>query len=127
MGLRAVALKLSPWNWARGSLLALLPLIGSNAPAAEIEQSRVDQLFGAFQAPHSPGCALGVIRNGALIYRKSYGAASLELNVPLSDQSVFYLASVSKQFTAASVVLASEQGFVSLDDSVRKYIPELPS
>jgi CubicO group peptidase (beta-lactamase class C family) len=52
--------------------------------------------------------------------------ASLELGVPLSSQSVFYMGSVSKQFTAASVVLAAEQGFLSLDDNVRKYIPELP-
>ena len=51
---------------------------------------------------------------------------SLELGVPLSTQSVFYMGSVSKQFTAASVVLAAEQGFLSLDDEVRKYIPEIP-
>ena len=52
---------------------------------------------------------------------------SLELGVPLSPQSVFYLGSISKQFTAASIVLAAEQGFLSLDDNVRKYIPELPA
>ena len=52
--------------------------------------------------------------------------ANLELGVPLSPQSVFYMGSVSKQFTAASVVLAAEQGYLSLDDDVRKYIPELP-
>ncbi|HWC19195.1 MAG TPA: serine hydrolase domain-containing protein, partial [Terriglobales bacterium] len=52
--------------------------------------------------------------------------ASLELGVPLSPQSVFYMGSVAKQFTAASVVLAAEQGLLSLDDNVRKYIPELP-
>ncbi len=62
----------------------------------------------------------------SFIFRKSYGKASLELGVPLTSDSVFYMASVSKQFTAASIVLASEQGFLSLDDDVRKYIPELP-
>lgn len=67
-----------------------------------------------------------MIGDGAFIYRKGYGTASLELGVPLSPQSVFYMGSVSKQFTAASVVLAAEQGFLSLDDDVRKYIPELP-
>ncbi|HEV2379854.1 MAG TPA: serine hydrolase [Terriglobia bacterium] len=55
-----------------------------------------------------------------------YGMASLELGVPLSSQSVYYMGSVSKQFTAASVVLAAEQGYLALDDNVRKYIPELP-
>ena len=94
--------------------------------AAETDQQRVDQIFAAYDKPGSPGCALGVIRDGAFVYRKGYGQASLELGVPLSSESVFYMGSVSKQFTAASVVLAAEQGFLSLDDNIRKYIPELP-
>jgi len=88
---------------------------------------RVDQVFAAYDKADSPGCVLGVIRNGNFIYRKAYGMGSLELGVPLSPQSVFYMGSVSKQFTAASVVLAAEQGFLSLDDDVRKYIPEIPA
>jgi CubicO group peptidase (beta-lactamase class C family) len=88
---------------------------------------RVDQVFAAYDKADSPGCALGVIRNGNFIYRKAYGMGSLELGVPLSPQSVFYMGSVSKQFTAASVVLAAEQGFLSLDDDVRKYLPEIPA
>jgi CubicO group peptidase (beta-lactamase class C family) len=59
------------------------------------------------------------------VYRKAYGSANLELGVPLSPQSVFYMGSVAKQFTAAAVVLAAEQGSLSLDDDVRKYVPEL--
>jgi CubicO group peptidase (beta-lactamase class C family) len=94
--------------------------------AAEKEEQRVDRIFAAYDKAGSPGCALGVIRNGDFIYRKGYGTASLELGVPLSPQSVFYLGSVSKQFTAAAVVLAAEQGFLSLDDNVRKHIPEIP-
>jgi CubicO group peptidase (beta-lactamase class C family) len=93
---------------------------------AETDQQKVDQIFAAYDKAGSPGCTLGVIRDGAFIYRKGYGAASLELGVPLSSQSVFYMGSVSKQFTAASVVLAAEQGFLSLDDNIRKYISELP-
>lgn len=89
-------------------------------------QSQADLVFAAYNRPDSPGCALGVIRDGNFIYRKGYGMGSLELGVPLSSSSVFYMGSVSKQFTAASVVLAAEQGFLSLDDDVRKYIHELP-
>jgi len=88
---------------------------------------RVDQVFATFDKLDSPGCALGVVRDGAFIYKKGYGAASLELSVPLTLQSVFYMGSVSKQFTAASVILAAEQGFLALDDDVRKFVPELPS
>ena len=86
----------------------------------------MDQIFADYDKVGSPGCALGVIRDGDFIYRKGYGTASLELGVPLSSQSVFYMGSVAKQFTAASVVLAAEQGFLSLDENIRKYIPELP-
>ncbi|HMI52713.1 MAG TPA: serine hydrolase domain-containing protein [Candidatus Saccharimonadales bacterium] len=87
----------------------------------------VDQIFSAYDRPDSPGCSVGVIRDGNYIFKKSYGSASLELGVPLSSQSVFYMASVSKQFTAASTVLAAEQGYFSLDDDIRKFIPELPA
>jgi CubicO group peptidase (beta-lactamase class C family) len=107
--------------------LALTCVVRAPASAAETDQpAAVDRIFAAYDKPNSPGCALGVIRDGSFIYRKAYGMASLELAVPLSTQSVFYLGSVSKQFTAAAVVLAAEQGFLSLDDNVRKYIPELP-
>ncbi len=87
----------------------------------------VDQIFAAHDKPGSPGCALGVVRDGNLVYKKGYGAASLELGVPLTPESVFYMGSVSKQFTAASLVLAAEQGLLSLDDDIRKYVPEIPS
>jgi CubicO group peptidase (beta-lactamase class C family) len=94
--------------------------------AKDVPAQKVDQIFSLYDKPGSSGCLLGVIRNGDFIYRKAYGSANLELGVPLSPQSVFYMGSVSKQFTAASVVLAAEQGYLSLDDDVRKYIPELP-
>ncbi|MFN7997590.1 MAG: serine hydrolase [Bryobacteraceae bacterium] len=98
----------------------------SAAARAETEEQRVDREFAAYGKGNSPGCALGVIRDGSFVYRKGYGMASLELGVPLTSQSVFYMGSISKQFTAASVVLAAEKGFLSLDDDVRKYIPEIP-
>jgi CubicO group peptidase (beta-lactamase class C family) len=101
-------------------------LLHGHALSAQTDQQRVDRVFAAYDKATSPGCALGVIRDGSFLYRKAYGMASLELGVPLSPQSVFYMASVSKQFTAASIVLAAEQGSLSLDDDVRKYIPELP-
>ena len=94
--------------------------------AGELEHN-VDALFAAYDKSASPGCALGVVRNGEFVYKRGYGTGSLELGVPLTPQSVFYMGSVSKQFTAASVVLAAEQGHLSLDDDVRKYVPEIPS
>ena len=106
--------------------LALRMLLSVAAFPQDIPTQTVDQIFAVYDKPGSPGCSLGVIRNGGFVYRKAYGSANLELRVPLSPQSVFYMGSVSKQFTAAGIVLAAEQGYLSLDDDVRKYIPELP-
>jgi CubicO group peptidase (beta-lactamase class C family) len=113
-------------HWMRIRAVAVFLLGFTLAATSGDTQSKVDQVFAAYNKASSPGCALGVIRDGTFLYRKGYGAASLELSVPLSPESVFYMGSVSKQFTAASIVLAEEQGFLSLDDNVRKYIPELP-
>ena len=106
--------------------LALGILFQFAAVADDLTPQKVDQIFSVYDKPGSPGCSLGVIRNGDFAYRKAYGLASIELGVPLSPKSVFYMGSVSKQFTAAAIVLAGEQGYLSLDDDVRKYIPELP-
>jgi CubicO group peptidase (beta-lactamase class C family) len=103
----------------------LATLFADPTAPTSVAPQRIDELFAAYNRPQSPGCSVGVIRDGAFIFQKSYGEASLELNVPLTSKSVFYMASLSKQFTAASVVLAAEQGFLSLDDDVRKYLPEL--
>jgi CubicO group peptidase (beta-lactamase class C family) len=99
--------------------------LGLSAPfsclAADVNQQKVDQIFSA--RSKVAGCAVGLIKDGKFVYRKTYGMSSLEFGVPLSAQSIFYMGSVSKQFTAATVVLAAEQGHLSLDDDVRKFIP----
>jgi CubicO group peptidase (beta-lactamase class C family) len=82
--------------------LALRMLLSVAAFAQDIPTQKVDQIFAVYDKPESPGCSLGVIRNGDFVYRKAYGSANLELRVPLSPQSVFYMGSVSKQFTAAA-------------------------
>lgn len=111
----------------RTTILFVLSVMSSvYATSSDVAPQNIDELFAAYNNPHSPGCSVGVVRGGNFVFRKSYGRASLELNVPLTPESIFYMASVSKQFTAASAVLAAEQGYLSLDDDVRKYVPELP-
>jgi CubicO group peptidase (beta-lactamase class C family) len=107
-------------------IFALGILVRFPTIAQDVAPQTVDQIFSVYDKGGSPGCSLGVIRDGDFVYRKAYGSANPELGVPLSLESVFYMGSVSKQFAAAAVVLAAEQGFLSLDDDVRKYIPELP-
>lgn len=104
----------------------LLWLASPLAVAAQAANPQVDALFKEWDRPTSPGCALGVIRNGEFIYRRAYGMADLEHGIPLTADSVFYLASLSKQFTAASIALLVQQGKLSLDDEIQKYLPELP-
>lgn len=79
----------------------------------------------AYAAP-APGCAAAVSLNGETVFEKAFGLADLEFNVPNSPQTIFESGSVAKQFTAAAVVLLQLDGKLSLDDAVRKYIPELP-
>ena len=86
--------------------------------------ARLDPLFETWNRPDSPGCGVGVSRNGEVIYERGYGMASLERDVPITSSTVFPLASITKAFTAMSVLLAAERGLLSLDDEVSKYIPE---
>jgi CubicO group peptidase (beta-lactamase class C family) len=86
----------------------------------------VDAIFADLTQPGSPGCALGVYLDGAIVYAHGYGLANLEDVVPITPQTVFDVASIAKQFTAASILLLEHKGKLRLDDAVRKYIPELP-
>jgi CubicO group peptidase (beta-lactamase class C family) len=107
-------------------VLVLSVTAAAVAFGADDRAQEVDQLFAAFAKPGSPGCSVGAISDDEFVYKRSFGEASLELGVPLTPASVFYVGSISKQFTAASIVLAAEQKRLSLDDDVRKYLPELP-
>ncbi|MEE9502771.1 MAG: serine hydrolase domain-containing protein [Candidatus Aminicenantaceae bacterium] len=87
---------------------------------------KVDRLFETWDKPGSPGCALGIIQDGTLIYARGYGMANLEHNIPLTSKSVFRIGSTSKQFTAVCMALLEEEGALSLDDSLRKFLPQMP-
>ena len=87
---------------------------------------KVDKLFLTWDKPDSPGCALGIIRDGTLIYARGYGMADLEHNIPITSKSIFRIGSTSKQFTAMCMALLEEEGKLSLDDSLRKFLPQMP-
>jgi CubicO group peptidase (beta-lactamase class C family) len=87
---------------------------------------RVDSLFARWDTSSSPGCALAIIQDGTIVHAKGFGMADLERDVPITPETVFYVGSVAKQFTGFSVGLLANTGRLSLDDDVRKYIPELP-
>jgi CubicO group peptidase (beta-lactamase class C family) len=88
---------------------------------------RADSVFERFDRITSPGCALGVYQDGKVLYARGYGMASLEHGVALSPRSVLDVGSISKQFTAMSILMLQKEGKLSLDDPIRKYIPEMPA
>jgi CubicO group peptidase (beta-lactamase class C family) len=97
--------------------------------SAEISKNKItkiDELFLEWNKPDTPGIALGVIKNGELVYSKGYGIADLEHDVPITPSSVFYMASVSKQFITMGILLLEEQGKIDLDAEIQTYLPDFP-
>ena len=86
----------------------------------------IDAVFADWDLPRSPGCALAVARDGTLLYSRGYGYANLDYDIPITPQTLFDVASVTKQFSAASLTMLALDGKVSLDDDVRRWLPELP-
>lgn len=107
------------------SIVWLFILLASLSFADE-KTKQVDKLFAKWDKQDSPGCALAIIHNEEIIYKKGYGMANLELNVPITTDSVFYLGSVSKQFVAMCIALLKIEGKLALDDNIRKFLPEIP-
>lgn len=89
------------------------------------EQARIDAIFAPFDRDGSPGYAVGVIRNGKLVFARGYGRAELDNNIPITPKTSFHLASLSKQFTAAAVALLIAEGKLSLDTPVAEFVPEV--
>ncbi|MCX6629673.1 MAG: serine hydrolase [Candidatus Solibacter sp.] len=113
------------------SVLALALLLVPSIPAQKLTpppdaRGRVDRIFSRFNRNNGPGCAVAASLEGAAALSVAYGMADLEHDVPLRPDSIFEAGPVSKQFTAAAVLLLAQQGKLSLDDAVRKYVPELP-
>lgn len=88
---------------------------------------RIDFVFTRYDRTSSPGCALGVYRDGRIVYSRGYGMANLEHAIAITPRTVFDIGSTSKQFTAAAIALLAQDGRLTIDDDVRKHIPELPA
>ncbi|MEO6734637.1 MAG: serine hydrolase domain-containing protein [Ferruginibacter sp.] len=108
----------------------IITLVTINKVASQILPDsitkKIDNLFIKWNTPNSPGCAIGIIRNDSLIYAKGYGMADLEHVIPITPATIFYMCSVSKQFTGYSVVLLARQGRIKLDEDIHVYLPWAP-
>ncbi len=98
--------------------------VSAQAPADAADQ--VDAIFADWDSVETPGCAVGVARNGLTLLSEAWGMANLEWGIPNTPRTIFENGSVSKQFTAAAVVLLAMEGRLSLQDDIRMYIPEVP-
>ena len=111
-------------------LLIMLLLPPTQATAQDNDDAltagKIDQLFQQWDKPDSPGAAVLVIEGGKTLYKKCFGCADLEQNVPITTNTSFNLASVAKQFTAFAILLLEKEGRISLEDDVHKYLTDLP-
>jgi CubicO group peptidase (beta-lactamase class C family) len=106
--------------------LTMIFTAGGIAGAQEKTTKAADEVFADLTKPGSPGCALAVARGGKILYEKGYGLANIEQGVEITPRTVLDIGSTSKQFTAASILLLERQGQLSIQDDVRKYLPEIP-
>ena len=88
---------------------------------------QIDAVFGKYISSGTPGCVVSVVQNGSVLYARAYGLANLEWALPNTLDTVFDIGSVSKQFTAFAILLLAQDGRISLDDDIRKYLPEIPN
>ena len=106
--------------------LALFVATPAHGQSADFAARWVDSIFARYASPSSPGCAVGIVRDGTLQLAKGYGMTDLQGRVPITPRTSFYLASLAKQFTAMSIVLLAQDKKLTLDDDVRKWVPEVP-
>lgn len=88
---------------------------------------KIDQLVSKIYKENEPGAVILIAENGKTIYKKAFGQANLELNVPMAPNNVFEIGSITKQFTAVAILILEEQGKLNVNDDITKYIPDYPT
>ena len=106
--------------------IAILITLETSAQISNAQYQKLDSLFLEWNKPNHPGGAIGIMQKGRTVFSEAYGLASMEYLVPNTTGTIFNTGSVSKQFTAMGIVLLQQQGKLSVDDDIRKYLPELP-
>lgn len=99
----------------------------ATSQSLEPTSQQIDALFSRWDNSDSPGAAIAIIKDGKVLYKKGYGMANLEHGTPNTPQTIFDIASVSKQFGAMAIAMLAKAGEISLDDDIHTYIPEVPN
>lgn len=110
-------------------LLAAITVLILNSQSISYAQNlaKIDSLLQEKYPDNVPGAAFLISRNGNIIYKKAFGLANLELNAQMKTDNVFEIASMTKQFTAISILMLKERGQLHLDDEITKFIPDYPT
>jgi CubicO group peptidase (beta-lactamase class C family) len=103
----------------------MLPASAAAQTISPAATARIDALFAAWNQPDSPGAAVAVLLDGKAVHNRGYGLANIEYRAPITPATPFHVASLSKQFTALAIHLLVHEGKLSLDDEVRRHLPEL--
>ncbi|MCK0179365.1 beta-lactamase family protein [Flavobacteriaceae bacterium S0862] len=106
--------------------LIICCLLSFTAIGQAKDKEAIDKVFADWNKLDTPGAALGIVKNGKLIYAKGYGMSDLEHDLPITPSSVFYTGSVSKQFVTFAILLLEEEGKLNLDDEIQVYLPDFP-
>lgn len=93
----------------------------------EIQTKKIDELLQSFEKPNSPGLSIGIVQNGKIVYSKGIGLSSIENNISNNTKTIFSIASIAKQFTASCIWVLVQEKKLSLEDDIRKYLPEMPN
>lgn len=107
------------------SIASLLILVNSYAQTEKSILKNTEELISKYNKPNSPGFAISIVKDDKIIYKNSVGIANLEYNIPITTTTPFHVGSISKQFTIFSILLLEQEGRLSIDDDIRKYLPEI--
>ncbi|MFD2587457.1 serine hydrolase domain-containing protein [Croceitalea marina] len=105
-------------------MVSPMMIYGQTKVSQELEQ-QIDSIFSTFK--EQPGCAIAVAKNGKTLFQKGYGLANMSYNIPVTTETIFDVASNSKQFTAACIFLLEQEGKLEINDPIQKYLPEIPN
>ncbi|MSQ46724.1 MAG: class A beta-lactamase-related serine hydrolase [Ignavibacteria bacterium] len=111
-------------------LISITNVIISNAQVKETPKLKISdeikKILAKYDFKNGPGISLAIMKDGETLYKKGFGIANLEYDIPITPKTSFHVASVSKQFTVFSILLLEQDGKLSIDDDIRKYLPEMP-
>src|SRR5258707_1170884 len=109
-----------------GYLLLVSAVFPGYGQVSDSLAKKIDHVFSEWDKTNSPGCSLAVLKDGKIVYKRGYGMSNMEYAIAITPSSIFHVASISKQFTAAAIQRLALEGKLSLNDDVRKWVPEVP-